>query len=86
MRLLLDLAPDDELDDSGGNDDELEAELLALMGGGGGGRGGPAAKKPGGKGEDTAFCQQQAMLGTQTFFPHLSLFFASCSSSAHGGH
>uniref|UniRef100_A0A8C1XYC3 Coiled-coil and C2 domain-containing protein 1B n=1 Tax=Cyprinus carpio TaxID=7962 RepID=A0A8C1XYC3_CYPCA len=48
MRLLLDLAPDDELDDSGGNDDELEAELLALMGGGGG-RGGPAAKKPGGK-------------------------------------
>uniref|UniRef100_A0A8C0XXR9 Coiled-coil and C2 domain-containing protein 1B n=1 Tax=Cyprinus carpio carpio TaxID=630221 RepID=A0A8C0XXR9_CYPCA len=38
MRLLLDLAPDDELDDSGGNDDELEAELLALMGGGGGGR------------------------------------------------
>uniref|UniRef100_A0A8C1XTI7 Coiled-coil and C2 domain-containing protein 1B n=1 Tax=Cyprinus carpio TaxID=7962 RepID=A0A8C1XTI7_CYPCA len=36
MRLLLDLAPDDELDDSGGNDDELEAELLALMGGGGG--------------------------------------------------
>lgn len=85
MRLLLDLAPDDELDDSGGNDDELEAELLALMGGGGG-RGGPAAKKPGGKGEDTGFCQQQAMLGTQTFFPHLSLFFASCSSSAHGGH
>uniref|UniRef100_A0A9J7XH88 Coiled-coil and C2 domain-containing protein 1B n=1 Tax=Cyprinus carpio carpio TaxID=630221 RepID=A0A9J7XH88_CYPCA len=49
MRLLLDLAPDDELDDSGGNDDELEAELLALMGGGGGGRGRPAAKKPGGK-------------------------------------
>ncbi|XP_042620009.1 coiled-coil and C2 domain-containing protein 1A isoform X2 [Cyprinus carpio] len=51
MRLLLDLAPDDELDDSGGNDDELEAELLALMGGGGGGggRGGPAAKRPGGK-------------------------------------
>uniref|UniRef100_A0A671PHK8 Coiled-coil and C2 domain-containing protein 1B n=1 Tax=Sinocyclocheilus anshuiensis TaxID=1608454 RepID=A0A671PHK8_9TELE len=47
MGLLLDLAPDDGLDDSGGNDVELEAELLALMGGGG--RGGPAAKKPGGK-------------------------------------
>uniref|UniRef100_A0A673H794 Coiled-coil and C2 domain-containing protein 1B n=1 Tax=Sinocyclocheilus rhinocerous TaxID=307959 RepID=A0A673H794_9TELE len=36
MGLLLDLAPDDGLDDSGGNDVELEAELLALMGGGGG--------------------------------------------------
>ncbi|XP_016369588.1 coiled-coil and C2 domain-containing protein 1A-like [Sinocyclocheilus rhinocerous] len=48
MGLLLDLAPDDGLDDSGGNDVELEAELLALMGGGGG-RGGAAAKKPGGK-------------------------------------
>ncbi|XP_052461434.1 coiled-coil and C2 domain-containing protein 1A isoform X2 [Carassius gibelio] len=47
MGLLLDLSPDDGLDDSGGNDEELEAELLALMGGGG--RAGPAAKKPGGK-------------------------------------
>ncbi|XP_016358137.1 coiled-coil and C2 domain-containing protein 1A-like [Sinocyclocheilus anshuiensis] len=47
MGLLLDLAPDGGLDDSGGNDEELEAELLALMGGGG--RSGPAGKKPGGK-------------------------------------
>lgn len=52
MGLLLDLAPDGGLDDSGGNEEELEAELLALMGGGGG-RGGPAGRKPGGKGEDT---------------------------------
>lgn len=51
MGLLLDLAPDGGLDDSGGNEEELEAELLALMGGGG--RGGPAGRKPGGKGEDT---------------------------------
>ncbi|XP_067258591.1 coiled-coil and C2 domain-containing protein 1A isoform X1 [Chanodichthys erythropterus] len=47
MGLLLDLAPDGGLDDSGGNEEELEAELLALMGGGG--RGGPAGRKPGGK-------------------------------------
>ncbi|XP_016417062.1 coiled-coil and C2 domain-containing protein 1A isoform X1 [Sinocyclocheilus rhinocerous] len=47
MGLLLDLAPDSGLDDSGGNDEELEAELLALMGGGGGS--GPAGKRPGGK-------------------------------------
>lgn len=33
MGLLLDLNPDDGLDD-GGNDAELEAELLQLMGGG----------------------------------------------------
>lgn len=57
MGLLLDLAPDDGLDDSGGNE-ELEAELLALMGGGGGGgggggRGGAAGRKPGETGEDT---------------------------------
>uniref|UniRef100_A0A673GJG9 Coiled-coil and C2 domain-containing protein 1B n=1 Tax=Sinocyclocheilus rhinocerous TaxID=307959 RepID=A0A673GJG9_9TELE len=44
MGLLLDLAPDSGLDDSGGNDEELEAELLALMGGGGGS--GPAAPVP----------------------------------------
>lgn len=50
MGLLLDLAPDGGLDDSGGNEEELEAELLALMGGGG--RGGPAGKKGGGKGKD----------------------------------
>ncbi|XP_067296818.1 coiled-coil and C2 domain-containing protein 1A isoform X2 [Pseudorasbora parva] len=49
MGLLLDLAPDGGLDDSGGNEEELEAELLALMGGGGGGKGGPAGRKPGGK-------------------------------------
>ncbi|KAK7165665.1 hypothetical protein R3I93_005670 [Phoxinus phoxinus] len=51
LGLLLDLAPDGGLDDSGGNEEELEAELLALMGGGGGGggRGGPAGRKPGGK-------------------------------------
>ncbi|XP_055060161.2 coiled-coil and C2 domain-containing protein 1A [Misgurnus anguillicaudatus] len=48
MGLLLDLAPDDGLDDSGGNEQELEAELLALMGGGGG-KGGQAGKKGGGK-------------------------------------
>lgn len=47
MGLLLDLAPEGGLDDSGGNDEELEAELLALMGGGG--RSGPAGKRPGGK-------------------------------------
>lgn len=34
MGLLLDLNPDDGIDD-GGNDAELEAELLQLMGGGG---------------------------------------------------
>lgn len=49
MGLLLDLAPDSGLDDSGGNEAELEAELMALMGGGGGGRGGAGGKKPGGK-------------------------------------
>ncbi|XP_057187940.1 coiled-coil and C2 domain-containing protein 1A [Triplophysa rosa] len=47
MGLLLDLAPDGGLDDSGGNEEELEAELLALVGGGG--RGGPGGKKAGGK-------------------------------------
>ncbi|XP_051983110.1 coiled-coil and C2 domain-containing protein 1A-like [Xyrauchen texanus] len=47
MGLLLDLAPDSGLDDSGGNEEELEAELLALVGGGG--KGGPAGKKGGGK-------------------------------------
>lgn len=52
MGLLLDLAPDSGLDDSGGNEAELEAELMALMGGGGGGRGGAGGKKPGGKGEE----------------------------------
>ncbi|XP_056593558.1 coiled-coil and C2 domain-containing protein 1A [Triplophysa dalaica] len=47
MGLLLDLAPDGGLDDSGGNEEELEAELLALVGGGG--KGGPGGKKPGGR-------------------------------------
>ncbi|XP_051560655.1 coiled-coil and C2 domain-containing protein 1A-like [Myxocyprinus asiaticus] len=48
MGLLLDLAPDGGLDDSGGNEEDLEAELLALVGGGGG-RGGPVDRKAGGK-------------------------------------
>lgn len=51
MGLLLDLAPDADLDDSGGNDAGLEAELLALMGGGGKGR--VPRKKESGKGKNT---------------------------------
>lgn len=50
MGLLLDLNPDDGIDD-GGNDEELEAELLQLMGGGGGG-GRSQGRKSEGKSEE----------------------------------
>lgn len=51
MGLLLDLNPDDGIDD-GGNDEELEAELLQLMGGGGGGGGRSQGRKSEGKSEE----------------------------------